>query len=364
MKKDRSTVKVKAWLDPDLRKKWEKLNKKHGYLFWVKSMLVSDEDEWHDLIRGREPNFSHVPQIPNSPEEYVKLLKKRREIYFQLFRSFTDPSLELVKDILSGTFSEKIRDACSIYNDSRVEEGLNLISKFVERFRGAKVKKLADDLSGEYLMVFYDGLMPWVCCYESIYLSEKQTMGDSTQEVKDLYRMASYNVALRFGNDPPDDIKIEIEFMFRLCDDELKAWKRGDKELALQYLKLQREHITKHMAQWVPYFCDDLVNEELKSKIADKYNFDEDIKREYREGIVAMDFYRGLGLITKTIIEHDYTQVEAMIKAAEQLDYSSISKLCMSVPEKNMLKENFHLVREEEMIKEDYPYLPSSPKTF
>jgi TorA maturation chaperone TorD len=326
-------------------------------------MLVKDEAEWYDLIKSREPNLSYEPITPESPEEYVKLLENRREIYFQLFRGFTDPTQKLVEEIMNGSFPESIKNACSnLFRDSRIDEGLELISKFREKYKDMKIKKLWDNLSGEYLAVFYDGLMPWICGYESIYLGEKQTMGDVTQEVKDLYRMADYNIALRFGNDPPDDIKIEIEFMFRMCDEELKAWKANNGELAIEYLKLQREFMTKHLAWWIPYFCDDLINEEFKAKIPNKYHFDEDIKQEYREGIVEMDFYRGLAPITKALIEHDYNQIEAMLTAVESLDFEEISRLCQNIPEKDLTKENFHLVKTEDMTEADKPYVPPHPR--
>jgi TorA maturation chaperone TorD len=362
VRKQRKPARVKAWVDPDMARRWRKFKRKFGYLFWIQSMNVGDDDAWYELIKGKEPDLSHEPVIPKTPEEYVEIAKNRREIYFQLFRGFTEPTRGLVEEIIDGTFSDKVEKSCdALFKDSRIEEGLGIISKFMEKFKDTPTKKLWDKLDREHSAVFYDGYFPWISTYESIYLSEKQTMGDVTQEVKDLYRLADLYVALRFGNDPPDDLKIEMEFMFRMCEEELKAWKAGDRELAVEYLRMQKEHLTKHMAEWIPYLCDDLIKEEFKAGLGEKFHIGEEVAREYKEGVVEMDFYRGLAPITKAVIEHDYNQVEAMIGAVDALDSERIIKLCEGIEEKDISKERFHLVRKEEMTEADKPYVPPHP---
>ncbi len=362
-KTKRKPTKVKSWMDPDLEKKWKKFKKKHGYLFWVRSMNVRDDDEWYELIDGIEPDVSHSPKVPKTEEEYVEILKSRREVYFQLFRCYTEPTKTFLAEILDNSFSTNLDSSLkTLFDDPRVRDGRDLITMFVEKFGQMPFEKVYDSFSREYMTIFYDGFFPWLSCYESIYRSEKQLMGDCTQEVKDLYKLAGYQVAVRFGNDPPDDLKLEMEFMFRILEEELSCWKSGNKDMAIEYLKLQREHITKHMIEWIPYLCDDLINMEFKANIAEKFHYeDEEYRKAYREGVVEADFYRGVGPITKAMLEHDYAQVDTMLKVAVDMDVQAISKLCQDIPKKDVSKEHFHLVKFEEMTDRDRPYLPPHP---
>jgi putative dimethyl sulfoxide reductase chaperone len=359
----RKPTKVKSWMDPDLSKKWEKFKKKYGYLFWVNSMNVKDDDEWYELIDGKQPDVSHEPKVPKTEEEYVDVLKNRREVYFQLFRCYTQPTKTFLTEVLDRSFSTNLGSSLkTLFDDPRIEEGEEMIAMFVERFGQRPFEKLYDSFSREYQTIFYDGFFPWLSCYESIYRSEKQLIGDCTQEVKDLYKLAGYQASVRFGNDPPDDLKLEMEFMFRMLEEELSCWKSGDKNMAIEYLKLQREHITKHLIEWVPYLCDDLINTEFKANIAEKFHYeDEEYKKAYEEGVVEADFYRGLSPITKAMLEHDHGQVDAMLKAAEDMDAKKISRLCGDVSKKDVSGEGFHLVKLEEMTGADKPYMPPHP---
>jgi TorA maturation chaperone TorD len=356
-------ARIKTWTDPDMGRVWKKFEKKHGYLFWIQSMNVKNEEMWQELIKGKEPNLNHEARVPSTPEEYIEIEESRREVYFQLFRGFTEPSEKLIEDVMKGDFSRRIEESCSrLFQDPRIEKGLDTISGFVQNFKSIPLRKLWDNVDREYQAIFYDGFVPWISTYESIYLSEKQTMGDCTQEVKDLYKIAGLCVALRFGNDPPDDLRMEMEFMFRMCEEELRAWKEKKKEIAIDCLKVQNEMLRMHIAEWVPYLCDDLANEEFKSNLGKKFHPDEETIKKYEEGVVEADFYRGLAFITKAVIEHDFNQVVEMLKACESLDPVLMAELCKKIKEKDISKEKFHLIKEDEITEADKPYVPPHPK--
>lgn len=360
-KKLRKPTRVKDWMDPDLARQWERSKKKYPYLFWVQAMTVRNDEEWYDLIEGKGPDLTHEAKIPMNPKEIVEIAKARREIYFQIARAFARPTKELVEDIVNGKFSDTLRGSLAVlFNDSRVEEGLDKIAEFIEKFRTTSIENLYGNFDNEYLTLLYDGWLPWISCYESIYRSEKQIMGDTTMEVKHGYNDAGYVISLKHGNDPPDDVKLELEFMFRLCDDGIEEWKKGNS--AEEYLKMQQEHLKNHMIEWIPYLCDDLYKEEFKVDLGKKFHYDEEIARRYEEEVVEADFYRGMAKITKAMLEHDYNQIDAMIKEARNFDIAEISKLCKNIRRIDTAKEQFSL--EPKAVAEDYiPYVPKHPKT-
>ncbi len=358
-KKERKPTKVKTFLDPDLAKEWKKYRGKYPYLFWIRSMNVGDDDEWYELIKGREPDLTHAPTVPKNAEEFLKIAESRREIYYQLARCYTQPSEELVEDIMNNSFSDSVRKCCG-FRDVRVDEGLRTISKFIEKFEGIEIKELWDNLSREHLTIFYDGYLPWISCYESIYRSEKQIMGDVTMEVKKSYADAGFGISLRHGNELPDDLKLEMEFMYRLCELEISAWKSGDREAAIRYMRLQKEFLTQHALEWIPYLCDDLYNPEFKLGLGKKLHYEEEMARKYEGETVEADFYRGVALITKSVLEHDHTQIDAMLSAAEKLDLNEISKLSKKIKEKDASREMFYL--EPIGSSDAIPYLPRNPQ--
>lgn len=359
-REQRKPTKVKGWIDPDLAKTWEKFLKKYPYLFWVRSMNVRNDDEWYALIKGREPDISHPPKIPESPEEYAAIAAARRDIYFQLARAFAAPTKELVDEVIKGYFTESIKkSAVILFNDQRINEGIKLISAFADKFRNMQTDKLWDNLDREYQTVFYDGFFPWISGYESIYRSEKQVMGDTTMDVKNCYMEGGYGISLAHGNNPPDDLKLEIEFMYRLCELEIDAWKNNSKEKAVANLGMQKRYLHEHMMEWIPYLCDDLVCPEFKEGLGQKFHFDEEIREKYKKDTVEADFYRGLGYITKSLLEHDYNQIDAMIGAAEKIE--AITRSMREIKPKKASKEMFGLISAEKITEKDVAYIPEHP---
>jgi hypothetical protein len=135
--------------------------------------------------------------------------------------------------------------------------------------------------------------------------------------------------------------------MYRLCELELDAWKSNDKANALKFLKTQWTFLDEHMIEWIPYLCDDLYNPKFKEILPYKFPFGDNFKevaRKYKEGIVEIDFYRGIAPITKSLLEHDYNQIQEMIKAVERLDSNRISELSKRVEKLNTEGERFYLI--------------------
>lgn len=315
---------IKTFIDPDLRKEWKKFLKKFPYLFWVQAMNVEDEKEWRELVKGREPDLSHAPCKPETAAEFASLVTARRDAYYHIARCFAEPSRAFVEELLNGGFPGAF-EAClkPFVPENRTRDGFTLLREYLLTLRDQKPGKVLRRLREEHLTIFYDSFFPWLSCYESVYRGEKQIMGDLTAMVKDSYRNAGFYLTGKYGNDPPDDVKIELEFMYRLCEEELGAWRKGDKELALGYLEMQRNHLHEHMVEWIPYLCDDLLRPEFRKGVAEKFHR---IPEAGRDEIREFDFYRAVAAITKAVLECDYNQVEAMLDAGRKLHVSEVSR--------------------------------------
>jgi TorA maturation chaperone TorD len=92
--------------------------------------------------------------------------------------------------------------------------------------------------------------------YGSLYLeSRKRLMGDSTMEVLEMYQRAGLGLSGDFL-DAPDHIAAELEFMYFLIAKELQAIRKGDRNEAFRYLKIQQEFNDKYLRPWIEPFVD------------------------------------------------------------------------------------------------------------
>lgn len=59
----------------------------------------------------------------------------------------------------------------------------------------------------------------------------------------------------------PDHIGVELEFMYKLCEAEVKALKNSDQLAADELRKYQKEFMEKHLMQWAPLYLINVKNE-------------------------------------------------------------------------------------------------------
>ena len=340
---------IKWYFDPDLAKDWKNLLKKYSYLFWIQAMNVKDKEQWIALVENRKPNIQRTPATPHDAKSYAELTQARRDAYFQIFRAFTEVSQALAEEILSGEYVQKLRSSLGKLIPENLLEGyFSELEKFRNAFAGMKPKKFRRELEAERFTIFDDDLMPYISGHESVYRSEKQIMGDLTGEVKNLYREAGYVLDKSRGNLPPDEAKLEIEFLFRLLEDEIDAWKAGDRDSALLALERQKKFIQEHMILWLPYLCDDVANEEFRVGIALKYHGDvRDVEKYKSDEVVEMDFYRTMAKLAKLFFEHEYRQVEEMIRAAQNLSTKELSSAFAGVAKMDTTGESTYFLRAE-----------------
>jgi len=340
---------IKWYFDPELAKDWKNLLKKYSYLFWIHSMNVKDRDHWIALIEDRKPNIQRTPATPHDAGSYAELTVARRDAYFQIFRAFTEISARMAEEVLSGEYMSRLRSAMAkIVPDALLEEHFAELERFRQAFSHMKPKKFRRELEAERFTIFDDDLMPYISGHESVYRSEKQIMGDLTAEVKNLYREAGYVLDKSRGNLPPDEAKLELEFAFRLLEDEIDAWKAGDRDRALLALERQKKFIQEHMILWLPYLFDDVANDDFKVGIALKYHGDvRDVEKYKSEEIVEMDFYRAMAKIAKLFLEHEYNQVDEMLRAARELGTEELQRAFAGAEKVDTSGESTYFLRME-----------------
>ncbi len=90
--------------------------------------------------------------------------------------------------------------------------------------------------------------------YGSLYLeTQKRLMGESTMGVLEMYQRAGLALSGDF-QDAPDHIAAELEFMYFLIAKELQALRKGDRNEAIGYLKMQQEFHDKYLRPWIEPF--------------------------------------------------------------------------------------------------------------
>ena len=121
---------------------------------------------------------------------------------------------------------------------------------------------LMEELAVEYARLFL-GPGPHVSPHESLHHelpSGKwgQLWGDSTVEVKNFIEDTGLTVESEL-NLLPDHISVELEFMYLIANREAEAREEGDNEAAALCIKMENEFLERHLASWVPAFCDKVI---------------------------------------------------------------------------------------------------------
>ncbi len=82
--------------------------------------------------------------------------------------------------------------------------------------------------------------------------------GPSTGRVKHFIEATGFEYRPDY-QDLPDHISVELEFMQELTARESEALKENDQDALGRLRQTQKEFVTKHMAVWVPVFCDKVM---------------------------------------------------------------------------------------------------------
>ena len=137
--------------------------------------------------------------------------------------------------------------------------GLKLNNGFLE----TPEHQMLEDLAVEYARLFI-GPGKHISPHESVHHKREdgrwgQLWGPSTAEVKKIIESAGLSYQSEYTG-LPDHISVELEFMQQVTLAEEKAWEDGDKDQALACLENEKKFIEKHLAEWIPDFCDKVIN--------------------------------------------------------------------------------------------------------
>ncbi len=87
----------------------------------------------------------------------------------------------------------------------------------------------------------------------------------------------------------PDHISVEFEFMAEVSKQEAEAWEEEDRDRARHCLKIEKRFLNEHLIQWVPLFCDQVINE------------------------AGLSFYGEMARLAKSFIEFEGVEIEKQL---------------------------------------------------
>ena len=113
-----------------------------------------------------------------------------------------------------------------------------------------------DALSLDFSRLFLGPYKMHAPPYGSVYLDgERQIMGESTLDVKNIYRESGLDISSDFRN-PPDHIAVELEFMYFLILKKIEAIENSDIDSTVSFLEKQRAFLRENLGAWVFEFAD------------------------------------------------------------------------------------------------------------
>ena len=154
-----------------------------------------------------------------------------------------------------------------------IESDENIMEFFPSYKKWDRRKKLSrKDMIEQYLNVDFTNLfLLHMTPYESFYRREDQMM-ETAGENPVLQLFNDYNFRVDLGKArtvSADHIGIEFEFMYKLCDAQMKALKDNEVQAACDIAVVQQKFLKEHLLEWAPMF---LLN--VKSEAGTALYFD------------------------------------------------------------------------------------------
>ncbi len=146
-----------------------------------------------------------------------------------------------------------------------IEEDENILSFFPTFEQWDKRKQLSrKELIERYLNVDFTNLyMLHLIPYESFYTREDQMMETGGENpVVQLFNDFDFRVELDKARVmSADHIGVELEFMYKLCESELKALENGDYKAAGEIARIEYDFLKEHLLEWAPMYLMNVKNE-------------------------------------------------------------------------------------------------------
>jgi TorA maturation chaperone TorD len=171
-----------------------------------------------------------------------------------------------------------------------------------EDFANGSEAALAEELAVEYARLFL-GPGSHISPHESVHHHGDggdwgSLWGSETVKVKRFIESVGVEYASDYAG-IPDHISVELEFLQKLAHAEADALAKKDWERARQALTLEQRFIDEHLTQWVPFFCD---------KVMDS---------------AKLPFYREMAGLLKGFLDYDSERVKVNLARAQALSPSA-----------------------------------------
>lgn len=180
----------------------------------------------------------------------------RMVIYKQIAEFFSYPNIDLLSFFENSEIEKNIRyyRHFGIEPDEKISAIISWIHERLNRQTALR------ELEIEYTRLFVNAY-PGIPAppYGSIYLeTDGLVWGDTTVDVLNIYTEAGLRISDDF-HDVPDHIAAELEFVWYLLREELKAKEEEDSERGLKMSSIQRQFLTGHLLKWAPSFLDKVI---------------------------------------------------------------------------------------------------------
>ena len=204
----------------------------------------------------------------NDKDKMIKLAYDREYSYGFISSIFKE---ELKSDQIDELISNEILE-------SLVNENFNID---LGHFENTKLEHLEEELACEYAALFI-GPGKHIPPYESIYAPDKSGKvgsywGECTVDMKNWVEKSGLTISEKFDS-IPDHISLEFEFMQKIIEQERLSREKDNLESAMQWMSAAKTFFEKHLIEWVPKFCDDVIE------------------------LANIDFYREIAKLTKSFI--------------------------------------------------------------
>ncbi|HFU74151.1 MAG TPA: dehydrogenase [Helicobacteraceae bacterium] len=120
-------------------------------------------------------------------------------------------------------------------------------------------KLINEHLNVDYTALFLLHLIP----YESFYSREDQMMETGGENpVQVIYNQYDFRVELDKARVlSSDHLAVELEFMYKLCEAQMKAFQEDDLDGAAQIAKIEHSFLKEHIIPWAPMFLFNVKSE-------------------------------------------------------------------------------------------------------
>ncbi len=197
-------------------------------------------------------------------------MEYRCGVYFWLKNLYLkEPSIEILKEI-STTCKEYARLA----EFNKEEQGFINFFKSLEE---EEVHVLHDAIKPEYARLFIGPRRVPVPPYESVYRENRKSIfGRHTMAVREVYQNAGIELGAGL-NIPEDFIGFELEFMYYLSFETVKAIEADEWDKVSKLLSYQQYFLSHHLVKWINEFTQDIVKEttleyfEIKAKFTAEF---------------------------------------------------------------------------------------------